>query len=166
MTRHESFFFRKSISSLLLVCLVLLLDQVTKYLALSALVPGQPHTLIYTRYFSFFWTLTTNTGAAWGIGAHYPLWLFLIRIGILVVLFFLWKRSTKNISSLSIALIVSGAISNIVDGFFHGGVIDFLHLRFFTYDYPIFNVADCAIFVGTVMLILTYPHAPSKKSKR
>lgn len=165
MIRKEGFLSRKSASSLLLFCLVFLLDQATKYIALSMLVQGESNALIRTSFFSLFWTLTTNTGAAWGIGALYPFWLLALRLCILVVLFFLWKRSARKASSLCIALIASGAISNIVDGLLRGGVIDFLHLRFFSYDYPIFNLADCAIFFGTLGLILTYPHTSKKKSK-
>lgn len=55
--------------------------------------------------------------------------------------------------SLALSLIISGAIGNLIDRSLYGYVVDFLHVFYQNWHYPIFNIADCAISIGAVLLI-------------
>ena len=163
MKEHDRGLFLKWRSSVVFCLSVLFFDQVTKYLALVTLPFGTSYVVFLSSPFSFFLTPMTNLGAAWGIGALHPMFLLAVRVGILLVLLFLWRRIQKKMSYLAIALIVGGALSNMLDCFIRGAVIDFIHWRFFSYDYPVFNVADSAIFLGTLGLLFTYPEKATKR---
>lgn len=97
-----------------------------------------------------------NTGAAWGIFSDYPHLLAYVRIGIVIALFFLiFRTSIRFIQKVALSFIVFGAIGNLIDHFRYGYVIDMFHFNFYGYDFPVFNVADVAIFLGVVFLLLT-----------
>jgi signal peptidase II len=104
---------------------------------------------------------TTNTGTAWGFLANYQGMLLFFRIlitaGIFTYLFF-FKPPKKLLMPL--ACILAGALGNILDFFLYGHVIDMIYCIFYKYSFPIFNVADSAIFLSVVYLLLT-----SKKIK-
>lgn len=97
----------------------------------------------------------TNRGAAWGILAEYQDWLLFFRIflvGALIVYLFTSKKVAPT--RIPISLIVAGASGNILDYFLYGHVVDMIHLNFWGYDYPVFNIADSAIFIGVFWLII------------
>jgi signal peptidase II len=97
-----------------------------------------------------------NKGAAWGIFSDYPNLLAYVRIVIVLFLFFLIaKASFRFIQKCALSFIVFGALGNLIDHFRYGFVIDLFHFNFFGYDFPVFNVADAAIFCGVVVLLLT-----------
>lgn len=102
-------------------------------------------------------THVTNTGAAWGFFARWHSVLFVLRIvlvtSLLGYLIFFNKESFKQ---LPFALIITGAIGNIWDDFLYGHVIDMFHFTFFGHSFAVFNIADCAIFLG-VAAIMIYP---------
>lgn len=95
-----------------------------------------------------------NRGAAWGILSQwqeYLLYFRILLIGGLVV----FVIRNKNISwDVPLALIIGGAIGNVLDYFLYGHVIDMLQIVFWGYDYPTFNVADAAIFIGIASLLV------------
>jgi signal peptidase II len=96
----------------------------------------------------------TNKGAAWGLFAHYQDWLILLRVGLVIALsvyFFLNRQRAWNIP---LALILAGALGNILDYFLYGHVIDMFHFVLWGYDFPVFNIADSSIFIGICWLIL------------
>lgn len=129
------------------------LDQITKNIALHYLALGESKTLFETKPFSFFFTLVTNTGAAWGAFALSPKLLLSVRIVVVITLSIFWSKINSLSSKLLITTIIAGALANMLDFFLYGAVIDFLHFRFWEYNYPIFNVADSAIFIGTLGLM-------------
>jgi signal peptidase II len=96
-----------------------------------------------------------NKGAAWGMFADFQYVLLYLRIAVIgailgYVLFF-----NKNKShSIPLTLIITGAIGNVIDTFRYGYVVDMFHLRFWSYSYPVFNVADSAIFCGIIWMLL------------
>lgn len=96
-----------------------------------------------------------NHGAAWGLFADYQMPLLYLRMGLIVLLFiyalFLNKRSSWNIP---LALIIAGATGNVLDYFIYGHVVDMLHFVLWGYDFPVFNIADSAIFIGITSLLL------------
>jgi len=143
---------------LLLSLLIIGLDQLTKVWALHALQPaGMPHPVI-PGFLN--WTLAFNTGAAFSFLAHSDGWqrwffaaLALVISGVLVT----WLARTARRdwrTALPLALIVGGALGNLVDRLHAAQVTDFIQVYHQQWSFPVFNVADCGISVGAVLLIL------------
>lgn len=103
----------------------------------------------------FSLSLATNRGAAWGMGADHQMPLLYLRILLLLGLI-VWLCFFNNNSRLRypFALVLGGAIGNVVDTFLYGHVIDMFHFVLWGYDFPVFNVADSAIFIGIVWMCL------------
>lgn len=100
-------------------------------------------------------THAINKGAAWGMFSQYQQALLVLRVLLiagLVVYYFFFNR--KEISKTPLMLIIAGAIGNIMDYFLYGHVIDMLHFVLWGYDFPVFNLADSAIFIGICWLML------------
>jgi signal peptidase II len=95
-----------------------------------------------------------NTGAAWGVFSRYQHLLIYFRIAILTFLatYLIFINREPN-RRLPLVLVISGAVGNVIDYFYYGHVIDFFYFKFWGYSYPLFNVADSAIFCGIVYLI-------------
>ncbi len=137
---------------------VIALDQLTKYLALAELQPYQPHVVIPGL---LNWTLAFNPGAAFSFLAGedgWQRWLFTaFAIGVSTVLA-VWlartpRRDWRN--ALPLALIIGGAIGNLIDRVRLGHVTDFIQVHWReAWFFPAFNVADSAISVGAVLLVL------------
>lgn len=108
----------------------------------------------------------TNTGAAWGWFGNYPLQLVWIRIamivGVIIYMLFFNKRKALNTP---MTLIIAGAIANVLDFFIYGHVIDMFYFVFWGYSYPVFNIADSAIFIGISWLLLLSFWQPKEKTK-
>jgi signal peptidase II len=137
--------------------LVIVLDQITKYIAESQLDLYQ--SIPVTSFFNI--TLAYNTGAAFSMFAHHSGWQRWVLSAVAIaasVMLFTWLRQLKaeeRWQSCAIVLVLGGAIGNLIDRLLYGHVIDFLDFYWRTYHYPAFNVADSAITVGAIMLGLT-----------
>jgi len=97
----------------------------------------------------------TNRGGAWGIFAAYPKSMLFARIFITLALFayvIFINRERKR--EFPLWLILTGALSNIVDYLFYGCVIDVFHFTLWNYSFPVFNIADTAIFLGSTTLLV------------
>ena len=94
----------------------------------------------------------TNTGAAWGLFSNYPMTLLVVRCFIILglVLFYFFKKQ-NNLERRTLAMILAGAVGNVLDIFFYGHVVDMFKFVFWGYHYPIFNVADSSILIGLVV---------------
>lgn len=147
-----------ALSWLWLSALVIVLDQATKGWALSALQPaGTPHPFI-PGFLN--WTLAFNTGAAFSFladSAGWQRWFFVgLAIAISVALL-VWLRRTDRRdwrTALPLGLIVGGALGNLIDRLHAAQVTDFIQVFHQDWYFPVFNVADCGITVGAVMLIV------------
>jgi len=96
----------------------------------------------------------TNRGAAWGFGETWQIPLLLLRIGILVAIFLYVKHSSNATRyRYSWALLLGGGVGNILDYFIYGHVVDMFHFILWGYSYPVFNIADIAIFCGILHLV-------------
>ncbi len=97
----------------------------------------------------------TNKGAAWGILAEFqtPLLIFriLLVLGMIIYLLFYNKQKSWEIP---FALVIVGALGNVLDYFLYGHVVDMLHFVLWGYDFPVFNIADSSIFIGISCLFL------------
>jgi signal peptidase II len=148
---------------------VLVLDVVTKYLALQRLPPGRPIPVI-EGFFSL--TLVMNPGLAFGMLAETPAgwrWVVaLLSIGALAVLAVLGLRMLPTggrLTPLALGLIFGGAVGNLIDRARFGAVVDFLDFHWRGYHWPAFNVADSAISVGVALLALRMLTAPAPSSR-
>lgn len=143
------------ILGLLCGILVLFIDQITKIYIISNFELGES-----AEFLKGFIELTYihNRGAAWGIFSGYTALLLAITALIMAVcIIFLIKFANKNkLLFWSLLFVIFGGVGNLIDRIFRdGNVIDFLHFEFWP-QFPVFNVADCAIVVGAGLLILYY----------
>ncbi len=135
---------------------VIVLDQVTKFLAETLLTFHQPVPVLP----SFNLLLTYNTGAAFSFLAGAGGWQrwFFIGLGSLVSIgLIVWLRRLKPTETrlaTALALILGGAIGNLIDRAWLGQVIDFIQLYYQHWYWPAFNLADSAITVGAALLVL------------
>jgi signal peptidase II len=147
---------------------VLVLDVVTKYLALGRLPPGRP-VVVIDGFFSL--TLVMNPGLAFGMLADTPAgwrWLVaLLSIAALTVLAVVGLRMLPGggrFTPVALGLIFGGAIGNLIDRARFGAVVDFLDFYWRGYHWPAFNVADASISVGVVVLALRMLATPASSS--
>lgn len=152
-----------------LAVVVIALDLGSKWLAVTHLEYRQPFTLI-SGFFDL--TLLYNHGAAFSFLADHSgwqRWLFALIAIVAVVGLTLWLKRlkrTQKMMAASLALIIGGAIGNLCDRMSHGFVVDFLSFHWHdVYYYPAFNIADSAITIGAIMLIIDAFRAPRKAIK-
>ncbi len=138
--------------------LTVLFDQVSKHLIMAGMTLGQSIPLIEG---SLRLTYIRNPGAAFGIFSatseafRVPFFLAISSIAIAIVLIF-YLRSAKGNTLLQVglALVLGGAVGNLIDRIRFHEVVDFIDLYFRQYHWPAFNMADSAISVGVVILLL------------
>ena len=139
----------KRLLSLGAVVLGVLVDFLTKLLAISRLKGEDPVPLVRgVLRFSY----VENPGAAWGMLADHR-WVFMVFsvIAIVVIVIYLVRRDPPFTLFLSLSLILSGGIGNMIDRTFRGVVVDFI--EFYLFPFPVFNVADCLVVVGAGLLV-------------
>ncbi len=143
--------------------LLIAADQVTKYIVISNMALNSSRDFL--PGFMNFWYIH-NQGGAWGfLEGHTWILLSLTILIMIICVAMLLKFGIRNkLMFWSITLILSGGTGNMIDRIFRGGkVIDFLHFEFI--DFPVFNVADCAIVVGALLLVLYFVVDMYKESK-
>ncbi|MCU7941417.1 MAG: signal peptidase II [Candidatus Thiodiazotropha sp. (ex Cardiolucina cf. quadrata)] len=135
--------------------LVIVLDQVSKQVAESALTLYES-----VRVLPFFdLTLLYNKGAAFSFLSDqggWQRWFFIVlAIVVTVVLIgWLWRlKRDEQWVAVALSLIIGGAIGNVIDRILFGQVIDFLHFHYQQHYFPAFNVADSAITVGVIIML-------------
>ncbi len=136
---------------------VVVLDQLAKQIAEHTLVPHQAVALL-----PFFdWYLTYNTGAAFSFLAGaggWQRWLFTIIAIVISAVILQWISRLprgETLTAIALSLILGGAIGNLIDRVYLGHVVDYIQVWLGSYPWPAFNIADAAISVGAVMLILS-----------
>lgn len=134
---------------------IAVLDQITKEIILGRFAEGE--SVPVTSFFSL--VLAFNTGAAFSFLADAGGWqrIFFIVIAataVVVILWLLQKHSAEPVFCLGLSLILGGAIGNLWDRVWLGKVVDFLLFFYRDWHWPAFNVADSAITVGAVILIV------------
>ena len=148
--------------------LVVLLDQISKRWVLARL-PEFTDVVVVPGFWN--WYRTYNTGAAFSFLANsggWQIWLFsVLAVVISAVLIHMMARTPRNDwrSALPYALIIGGAIGNVIDRIQHGHVIDFIKWYVGSHVWPAFNIADAAIVGGAVGIILFQVLAPGKQAK-
>nr|WP_232787697.1 signal peptidase II [Spongiibacter nanhainus] len=139
-----------------MIGVVIGLDQLSKYLAESMLSYARPVEILPVLNM----TLHYNTGAAFSMlsdAGGWQRWLFTaIAVGVSVYLLVWLMRLRREqwLLSMSLAMIVGGALGNLIDRLHLGHVVDFISVHWGASYFPTFNVADAAISVGAVLLVL------------
>ncbi len=139
-----------------LAVLVIVLDQWAKYAILSHFAYGE--TLPVTSFFNL--VLTYNQGAAFGMlhdAGGWQRWAFsALGIGASAwIAVLLYRHAGQKLFSFALALIMGGALGNVIDRFAHDGkVVDFLDFHWDTLHFAAFNLADSAITCGAALLLL------------
>lgn len=140
---------------ILIIVLGLLLDRITKIWALKSLyVNGD--VVVIKNIFAF--SYLENRGAAFGIFQNKVQLLSIVTsIVVLVMIFYLVKyRPKSRFLRISMAMIITGAIGNLIDRFVYKFVVDFILVHYKTiYYFPTFNVADMFVVIGTCLLALS-----------
>jgi len=145
---------------------VLLIDQLSKAWALRRLSSAEVVDVVFSLRFN----LAFNTGMAFSKGAGQGPLIGLVALLVAGVLLFIARKSTSILQLVFIGIVVGGAVGNVIDrlsrvgeapnfmgtGFMSGAVVDFIDLQW----WPIFNVADAAIVVGGIGLVLISLRAP------
>ena len=139
--------------SLLVAFLIIVIDQVTKWIIASSMKIGDSYEVIPN-----FLNITShrNNGAAWGILSGKMFFFYIITVIILIVfvLFFIKEAQYNLFMQLAISLLFAGALGNFIDRLFNGEVVDFIDTNIFGYDFPIFNVADSSLTIGVILVII------------
>lgn len=136
---------------------VLVADQWSKWVADTSL---QLHDPIPVIPGFLDWMLAYNKGAAFSFLASaggWQRWFFtLLALGVSIAILVWIKKlsSQERLTAVSLALVLGGAVGNLIDRMIHGHVVDFIQVYFGSYAYPAFNIADSAISVGAVLLIV------------
>ncbi|MFT4019935.1 MAG: signal peptidase II [Acinetobacter sp.] len=139
-----------------LSALAIVLDQWTKHIASTHLNYAEP--LPVLPFLN--WTLLHNYGAAFSFLSDAGGWqryLFTLLAALVSVIFVFWlMRMQKNMVVLAaaLALILGGALGNLIDRVTLGYVVDFIHVYYQNHHFPAFNIADSAITLGTILLLV------------
>jgi signal peptidase II len=132
----------------------LLLDQLSKWSALSNLQLGVPEPVLPFLN----WLLLFNPGAAFSFLAQssgWQRWFFTI-LGILAsiyIIYLLRKSLNEKLLCVALSLILGGAVGNVLDRIMYGAVVDFIDLHYGSWHWPAFNIADSAICIGAAFVI-------------
>ena len=135
---------------LIVISILCFLDQYTKiYISLNINKLINKDLLILTIEY------IRNYGAAFNILSGSRLFLSLISIiSTIILMYLIFIREDKRINKYGLSFIVAGSIGNGVDRIFYGYVIDFIKIKFV--DFPVFNIADIAINIGILVMIINY----------
>lgn len=158
---------RSGLSLLWLTLVVLIIDQLTKYLTIQMLDLYESYQVL--SFFNF--TYARNYGAAFsflGEAGGWQKYLF-TAIAFVVSAYLLYSMKTTSATerwmNTAYALVLSGAIGNVLDRLLFGYVVDFLDFDLGFYRWPTFNVADIAIFIGAAMIIIDSIFWAEKREK-
>lgn len=128
---------------------LVVIDQITKYLSVGSL-KGASSVVLIDKLLSL--TYVENRGAAFGIlqNARWVFIAFTIIAIIFIIYYKLRYKPQSNTLNSALCLITSGAIGNLIDRVGRGYVVDMIEITFI--DYPVFNVADCFVVIGAILL--------------
>ena len=138
------------IAFLLIVCL----DRLFKWYVCTS-IPLMPHggiDVFHAFGIDFSIVHITNLGGPWGVLSKMHIPLLACRMVLIVVLAIAFFRTKEK--RLLLLLVVTGALSNVLDSFIYGHVVDMFYFILWGYSYPVFNIADMSICIGIGLLLL------------
>lgn len=137
--------------SVFIICSIIILDQLTKHIMGGWLAPDNSVSIIENfLYFSY----NENKGAALGMYQEGTKILIIITAVIMAgLVYYLVKlRKTSRFGYIALSLVLGGAAGNFIDRVRLGHVVDFIDVKLGSFNYPVFNVADSFVVIGTFML--------------
>jgi signal peptidase II len=146
----------------IIALIVFVLDQITKQLIKANMEIGDIHP-VWGDFFAI--TSHRNEGAAFGILQGQRVFFLIITVVFVIGIFYFLRKTIKmgiKLIPLALSLMLGGAVGNFLDRAIHGKVVDFLQFNFefsvfgldVDYVFPIFNVADSGVVVGTILILL------------
>ncbi len=141
---------KDNIKLICMITFIVFIDQILKFLIFSNLSNGSD-IIIINNFLKI--SYLTNTGAALGILGNNTLTLTLISIILIWYLIKEIKTNDNKLYIISLSLILSGALGNLIDRLFRGYVIDYISFTLFNKEMPIFNFADMMITFGVILII-------------
>ena len=101
-------------------------------------------------------TFVTNTGTFWGLFSNINIFFMILSIILLSLLIYIItvKTTLNKLNTILYSLVISGIIGNLIDRIIRGYVVDFIGIKIFNYNFPIFNFADIYIVIGVLLFIL------------
>lgn len=150
-----------------LAIFVIVLDQLTKWLIVKNMGIGE-RIAIWDPWIGIL--SHRNRGAAWGM-LQGQMWIFYIVTIIViagVIYYFHKEGKRKPFIAITLMILLGGAIGNFIDRIFRGEVVDFIDvfIPIINYDFPIFNVADAALTISVVMLIIAMMQEDQKEKRK
>ncbi len=148
----------------ILAIIVILVDQWTKWIVDKKMEVYESIPIIENF---FYLTSHRNKGAAWGILQGHMTFFYIITVVVIIgIIYYMQKHAKDNrLLAISLSLLLGGAIGNFIDRLVRKEVVDFLDFIIINYDFPIFNVADSALTIG-VILILIVTFLDERKAKK
>jgi len=137
-----------------IIIIGLIIDRATKLWTINVLASGKPISVI-KGFFDFVYV--ENRGAAFGMLQNKQLGLIIITfVAIVAVIFYKIKYKPQGrLMDISLALITAGAIGNLIDRIVYSYVVDFISWHYKDiYEFPVFNVADMMVVIGTLLLVM------------
>src|SRR5690554_2837463 len=159
---------RRRLLWFMLAALVIVLDQISKYLANNMLEYAQPIYILPVLDF----TLHYNRGAAFSFlsdAGGWQRWFFsaiALAVSVYIAVWLARLRQQQWLQALALVLVLGGALGNLIDRLLYGHVVDFISVHWGSSYFPTFNIADAAISVGAVLLVLDMLINPESKTHR
>ncbi|MDM5246838.1 MULTISPECIES: signal peptidase II [unclassified Lysinibacillus] len=150
-----------------LAAFVVLLDQWTKWLIVKNMEFGE-RISVWDPWFGIL--SHRNKGAAWGMLEGRMLFFSIVTIGVICAVLYYFHKEAKGkpIFQVGLMLLLGGAIGNFIDRLFRGEVVDFIDVLIpvINYDFPIFNIADAALTIAVVVLMIGLIVEDKKEKKQ
>ncbi|MDB2410166.1 signal peptidase II [Pseudomonadales bacterium] len=147
-----------------LAIVIIVFDQLTKYWVQLSFFEGERVNLLPILDF----TLVYNKGAAWSFlsdAGGWQRWLFTAISSVVSIVLVIWIHrlvAIQKILLIALTLILAGAVGNLIDRIILGKVVDFVLFYYDGHYFPAFNVADCAITLGAIMMLIDVFWGPSE----
>lgn len=146
---------------------IVIADQFTKWLVLQNMEIGE-RIPVLEPYIA--WLSHRNRGAAWGM-LEGQMWLFaVITIAVIIGIVYYFHKHAKGqpLFQLSLMVILGGAVGNFIDRMLRGEVVDFIDVLIpvINYDFPIFNIADAALTIGVILMIIFVIYDEKQEKKK
>lgn len=138
---------------IILSIIFIIIDQLSKIIIVNNLTNNKSIEVIKSF---FYLTYTNNKGAAFSILTGRRILLILVALIVIGVLIY-YVRKNKiegKVNKIALSLVIGGSIGNLIDRILRGAVVDFIDVKIFGYNFPIFNLADTFIVIGVFLLII------------
>ncbi|WP_100011030.1 signal peptidase II [Lentibacillus sediminis] len=148
----------------LLAGIIIAIDQLTKWIVVRTMEIGE-RIPVFENF--FYLTSHRNSGAAWGILEGQMMFFYIITVIFVIgAVYYMEKYAREDkLLAISLGLVLGGAIGNFIDRLLHQEVVDFFDFYLFGYNFPIFNVADSALTIGVILVIIATIFDETQKGK-